>query len=127
MKRSTREWVTKAEEDFLAATALDRRRKKPLWNVIAFHAQQSVEKYLKARLEEAGLVIPKTHDLVFVLGLVVPIEPLWAAWQNSFALLASYAVQSRYPGNAVRKDEAREALRICRSFRKEARSSLGSR
>ena len=128
MKPSTREWVAKAEEDFLAAAALNRRRKKPhLWNVVAFHAQQSVEKYLKARIEEAGCIIPRTHDLVFVLGLVVPIEPLWSSWQNSFALLASYAVQSRYPGNSVRKEEAREALKICGSFRKEARSSLGLR
>lgn len=128
MKPSTREWVAKAEEDFIAATSLNRRRKKPfLWNVVAFHAQQCVEKYLKSRLEEAGHQIPKTHDLVFLLGLVTPIEPLWSSWQNSFAALASYAVQSRYPGNFVRKDEARETLKICRSFRKEARSSLGLR
>jgi HEPN domain-containing protein len=125
MKPSTREWVKKADEDFEAASALNRRRKKPLWNVVAFHAQQAVEKYLKSRLEEAGVSIPKTHDLVFVLGLVLPIEPLWSSWQSSFSLLASYAVQSRYPGNSVRKDEAREALKICRSFRKEARLSLG--
>jgi HEPN domain-containing protein len=52
MKASAREWVEKAEEDFLAATALNRRRKKPLWNIVSFHVQQAVEKYLKARLEE---------------------------------------------------------------------------
>jgi HEPN domain-containing protein len=127
MKQSTREWVVKAEEDFQAASALNLRRKKPLWNIVAFHAQQAVEKYLKARLEEAGLTVPKTHDLVFILGLVGAVEPLWSAWQTSFALLASYAVQSRYPGNSVRKDEAREALSICRSFRKDARNSLGLR
>jgi len=28
MKTSTREWVTKAEEDFLAASALNQRRKE---------------------------------------------------------------------------------------------------
>ncbi len=52
MKASACEWVLKAEEDYLAATALSRRRKKPLWNIVAFHAQQAVGKYLKARLEE---------------------------------------------------------------------------
>jgi hypothetical protein len=30
MKASAREWMLKAEEDFLVATALNRRRKKPL-------------------------------------------------------------------------------------------------
>jgi hypothetical protein len=39
MKLSTREWVAKAEEDFLAANALNQRRKKPLWNIVAFHVQ----------------------------------------------------------------------------------------
>ena len=73
MKASTREWVVKADEDFLAASALNRRRSKPLWNVVAFHVQQTVEKYLKARLEEAGLSIPKTHDLLHLLNLVTPI------------------------------------------------------
>ena len=71
MKASTREWVQKAEEDFLAATALSLRRKKPLSNVVAFHVQQTVEKYLKARIEEAGLGIPKTHALLHLLNLVV--------------------------------------------------------
>ena len=70
MKASTREWVAKAEEDFLAATALNRRRLKPLWSVVAFHVQQTVEKYLKARLEEAGCGVPKTHDLLHLLNLV---------------------------------------------------------
>jgi hypothetical protein len=31
MKASTREWIAKAEEDFAAAEALARLRKKPLW------------------------------------------------------------------------------------------------
>ena len=64
MKASTREWILKAEEDFLAATALNRRRKQPLLNIVCFHVQQAVEKHLKARLEEAGLSVPKTHDLL---------------------------------------------------------------
>ena len=47
MKPSTREWVSKAEEDYLAACALNRRRKIPLSNAVCFHVQQAVEKYLK--------------------------------------------------------------------------------
>src|ERR1035441_6136638 len=58
MKPSTREWVAKAEEDYLAALDLARRRKRPLWSGVCFHAQQCAEKYLKARMEEAGLAVP---------------------------------------------------------------------
>jgi HEPN domain-containing protein len=127
MKTSTREWVAKAEEDFLAASALNLRRKKPLWNVVAFHAQQAVEKYLKARLEEAGHGVPKTHDLLHLLNLVTAVEPLWSAYRSAFSLLVSYAVQTRYPGSSVVKADARHAMQLCRQFRKEARHSLGLR
>jgi HEPN domain-containing protein len=125
MKASTREWTLKVEEDFLAASALNRRRKKPLWNIVCFHAQQAVEKYLKARLEESGVIVPKTHDLLHLLTIATPTEPLWSSYQRSFSLLASYAVQTRYPGNSVNKSDARHALKLCREFRKEARRSSG--
>jgi len=125
MKASTREWVVKAEEDFLAATALNRRRKKPLWNIVSFHAQQAVEKYLKARLEESALAVPRTHDLVYLLNLVAAVEPLWLAYHSALSLLASYAVQTRYPGSSVTKADTRHAMRLCRQFRKEARRAFG--
>ena len=79
MKPSTREWIKKAEGDFLAATALAGRRKIPLHDQVCFHCQQSAEKYLKARLEEAHIFSPKTHDLKKLLNLVLPVEPLWSA------------------------------------------------
>jgi HEPN domain-containing protein len=41
-----------------------------------FHCQQSAEKYLKARLEEAGIMSPRTHDLKNLLPLLLPVEPL---------------------------------------------------
>jgi len=79
MKPSTREWIKKAEGDFLAAQALARRRKIPLHDQVCFHCQQSAEKDLKARLEEAHIFSPKTHDLKKLLNLVLPVEPLWSA------------------------------------------------
>ena len=127
MKASAREWVAKAEEDFLAADALNRRRKRPLWNVVAFHVQQAVEKYLKARLEEAGLAVPRTHDLLHLLALVTPVAPLWSSYHAAFSLLVSYAVETRYPGNSVTKTDARQAMKLGRQFRKEARRALGLR
>ena len=44
--------------------------------MVCFHCQQSVEKYLKARLEEAAISFPKTHDLENLLMLLLPLEPL---------------------------------------------------
>ena len=93
--------------------------------IIVYHMHQAVEKYLKARLEEAGQTVPKTHDLLHLLGVLAPIEPLWPAYHSTFSLLISYAVQARYPGGSVSKADARHAILLCRRFRKEARQSLG--
>ena len=77
MKRSTREWVKKAEADFQTVQRELRARKLPNLDGACFHAQQCIEKYLKARLQEAHIAFPKTHDLTQLLDLVKPIEPLW--------------------------------------------------
>ena len=79
MKAATREWVVKAEGDFLAAMALARRRKIPLHDQVCFHFQQAAEKHLKACLEEDRIWFPKTHDLNVLLTLLLPVQPLWSA------------------------------------------------
>lgn len=125
MKASTREWVAKAEEDFAVMLTLARPRKKPLWSPLCFHAQQCVEKYLKARLNEASLPLPKTHDLEQLLNQTLVREPLWAAFRAELKRLSQAAVAPRYPGGVFTKSEARRALKTCSTFRKEARLSLG--
>jgi HEPN domain-containing protein len=125
MKPATREWVRCGEEDFDVATALMRRRTKTAANSIGFHSQQCVEKYLKARLEEAGLVAPRTHDLVALLQLLLPIEPMWASFAPALRGLNDYAVRFRYPGHIATRADARTALKLCRSIRIDVRLSLG--
>lgn len=125
MKASTRDWISKAEGDCLAAEALARKRKVPLHDQVCFHCQQSAEKYLKGRLEEAGIPSPKTHDLEKLLVLVLPIEPLWAALRPALKSLSDFAVDFRYPGSSATAADARRALNDMRALRKEARASLG--
>jgi HEPN domain-containing protein len=126
MKTSTREWVTKAEEDFMVATVLAKPRKKPLWSPVCFHAQQCVEKYLKGRLNEASIQSYKTHDLEQLLNQALAVEPLWAAFRPALKRLSDAAVVPRYPGGITTKAEAQRAVETCRAFRKEARLSLGA-
>ncbi len=125
MKASTREWIAKAKEDFAVALSLARPRKKPLWSPLCFHAQQCVEKYLKARLNEASVQFLKTHDLEQLLNQVLPIEPLWAAFRPELKQLTDAAVLPRYPGNFFTKAEAQRSLKACKAFRKEARLRFG--
>ena len=79
MKAATREWIDKAEADFAAALLLRRSRKRGTRDIVCFHFQQCLEKYLKARLGEVGIPFPRTHDLERLLDLILPVEPLWAA------------------------------------------------
>lgn len=125
MKSDTREWVKYAEGDYDAACLLMRSRKKSTANAIGFHCQQCVEKYLKARLEEAGLAIPKIHLLPALLKLLAPVEPLWMAFTPAAKHLTSYAAEFRYPGHSVTTQDARKAMKDCRAIRKEVRAGLG--
>ena len=125
MKPLTFEWVEKAEEDFISAQREYRARKRPNYNAACFFVQQCIEKYLKARLQEADIEFSKIHDLIKLLELVLRVEPLWDAYRPTFRYVSAYAVSFRYPGENAEKDEARDAIKICRTFRNMARSSLG--
>ena len=125
MKQATREWVKRAEEDFLAAIDLARRRRRFLHNAVCFHCQQCAEKYLKARLEEAGLGIPKTHDLEAILNALLPTEPLWSALRPALQNLTDFAVAFRYPAQEATRLDAKIAITDAKAVRAEARISLG--
>jgi len=125
MKPLTREWVDKAEGDFRSCERETRARRYPNHDSACFHAQQCVEKYLKARLQEAGLAFPRTHDLDDLLDLVLAAEPQWVGLRPAVAQLTNYAVVFRYPGPSAGKADARQALVRCRLVRKSVRLSFG--
>lgn len=125
MKASTREWIKKAESDWMLAVSLTRRRKIPVHDHACFHFQQSAEKYLKACLEEANLHFPKTHDLEELVRLCLGIEPLWSALSVSGRRLTKYGVQFRYPGNEATAAEMKRCHQDAKAIRREARQVLG--
>ena len=127
MKPLTREWVKKAENDFKVASQILRRRKDIVPDAACFFCQQSSEKYLKAKLVEAGIAFPRTHDLLQLLNLCVQVEPLWSAYAKVVDAMSDYAVDFRYPGHSSTLREAKSALKHCRSLRAEVRRSLGLR
>lgn len=125
MKALTLEWIKKAEGDFNSCLREVRARQHPNHDSACFHAQQCAEKYLKARLQEAGLAFPKTHDLLELRKRVLAVEPTWATLTASLTQLVNYAVVFRYPGVTASKADARKALAACRLVRRTVRASLG--
>jgi len=125
MKPETAEWVVKAEGDFRTAERELAVTDFPNFDAVCFHAHQCVEKYLKARLVEAGKSFPKTHDLPTLLRLVLPLEPSWASFEDDLTLLTSMGVEVRYPGMTADAEDAAEAVKLARRLREAARRSLG--
>jgi HEPN domain-containing protein len=124
MKLEALEWVAKADGDFFDAQRGVRARKNRNPDGVCFHCQQCIEKYLKARLTEAGIRFPKTHDLARLLDLLQPAEPDWAPWRPDLDILTDYAISFRYPAENATLDEARSAFKICKMLRARVREKL---
>jgi HEPN domain-containing protein len=86
--------------------------KSPVLETACFHAQQAVEKILKAFLVSRGATVPRTHNLVALLDGVIELEPSTADLKEACSLLTPYAVDLRYPGDVgiVEPNEAEDAL-----------------
>jgi HEPN domain-containing protein len=91
------EWVRKADLDF--RTVLRLSDDSEFREVIAFHAQQAVEKYIKALLTIRRIEFPKTHDIHRLLELLGLIDPALAADLEKSAWLTPFGVQIRYPAD----------------------------
>jgi len=125
MKPLTKEWIDKAEGDWVVAGLISRARRSTNYDATCFHAQQSAEKYLKARLEEAGVASGKTHDLAKLLSLVLPVEPSWGVLRQDLIVLTDFAVDYRYPGSSATKGDAKDAVKRCTKVRLIIRRSFG--
>src|SRR5439155_6980680 len=101
-----------------------RARKQPNFDAACFFAQQCIEKYLKARLVQAGLPVPRTHDLAALLDLIVVEEPRWEGFRSRLETLSSYAVVFRYPGESATREMAKQAISDSKVIRRQIRKSL---
>lgn len=87
-------WLGKADSDLRVAEKL---ADDPAdYDAVAFHCQQAVEKYLKARLAAALIEPPRTHDLLRLLQLVSSLETFSAAETTMASLLNPFSVSIRY-------------------------------
>ncbi len=119
------EWVEKAEVDYQAAAALNRRRKTPLPDAVCYHCQQCAEKYLKAYLIAQGIIPSRTHDLEQLLKTCAPHDATLATQLPLVRALNPYGVQIRYPGTSATVAEAKNAVKTMRRLRTVLRRKLG--
>ena len=124
MNPLTLERVRKAEVDYLMMQAGQQIAAPDIEDAVCFHAQQCVEKYLKAWLQEANIPIPRTHDLNALLVLIVPTHPQWRAWDADFKKFKPHAVDVRYEGHFAVAVDAAHAVRVCTEVRTAIRAVL---
>jgi HEPN domain-containing protein len=126
MKKSTKEWADLAEGDYISASATFATGKRSAYNSVCYLCHQAAEKYIKARLNEAGIPIPRTHSLELLLDMTLSYQPLWESMRAVLRTLNSFAADVRYPGSGVKADRAmaKAALDIATMVRQEVRKSL---
>jgi HEPN domain-containing protein len=94
MKEISHEWLRKAKDDLDVIEEI--KNKKHLTNMVAFHAQQAIEKSLKAIIDEFNLGFVKIHQIERLLEIVK--EHLEAKIDNEIVqMLDSLYIESRYP------------------------------
>ena len=99
---SAADWLRYARSDLLLARA--ERQEGILTEMLCFHAQQSVEKALKAMLIHHGAPAPRTHDLALLLSRPGALEDV-PDYLHQAVYLTVYAVLTRYPADVAPVDE----------------------
>jgi HEPN domain-containing protein len=120
-----REWIDFAEGDLRMANVAIKLKSNVPYRIIAFHAQQSAEKYLKAYLISQGVDFPFTHSIATLLKLCDK-HNLHIKEIRDADTLTPYAITARYPGQdeRVTKEETLIAIRMAKKVRRTVRNAL---
>ena len=88
-----RGWLAKAESDLLAGQRL---LAGGPYDIVCFHAQQAIEKLLKALLVSYNLPLPRTHDLEELQRLLLATRQHDELAELDLFEASDYAVMARY-------------------------------
>lgn len=108
------EWINKAQKDIKTVEIM--QEYDDMTEIICFHCQQAVEKYLKALLIKNDEEITKTHNIDYLLNKCMQYNEKFIDFLGTS--LSEYAVDTRYPD--VRyipsKEEMEEAINQMKSI-----------
>lgn len=97
MRILSNEWLKAAQDDLAVIEKII--GEESLSHMVAFHAQQCIEKSFKALCEEKRIEIPKIHKLK---ALSQRLETDFSVFENAedyFYMLDELYIESRYPGD----------------------------
>lgn len=98
---------------------------RPNYDAVCFHAQQCVEKLMKAVLAQAAQPLRKTHSLLVLDAQIRTVHPTWHADYQHMAILQVGAVEYRYPGITANKEAADLAMEAVEQLSADLLKLLG--
>lgn len=119
MKELTKDWIRAARDDLTVIEKI--LEDESLTHIVAFHAQQCVEKVFKALLEEHEVAGQKIHNLVTLLAKTEQ----WFPYEIDMKLLRildSLYIEARYPSEFGLLPSGRPTLTDASAFYEFARS-----
>ncbi len=121
--------IGKADNDLKAVKYLLAMEEAPL-DVLSFHCQQAVEKYLKAYLTWVDVRVTKTHDLSSILNLCIENDKGFEKLdRDKISRLTLYAVEIRYPEEYIETDleEVKEFYKLAKEVRESVIKRLNEK
>jgi len=130
MRESTKLWVEFAQSELKAAEGLI--DDSSIYNVVLFHCHQTVEKILKAVLEENKIDIPYIHDIETIYNSIPEnIKSVLKFPQDEIKCINEVYSISRYPtdngpnpSDFSTKGEVEEILLIAKNIYKDVMKIL---
>ena len=118
--KRTIEWFRFGDNDLIVAEHSARTLSPQPLEIICYHCQQAVEKYLKGYLVFHGAQEPpRTHNLMALCELCSEIDPEFDSIVLKCNILNAYGVQPRYP-DEIYIDESR--MQVAVAYAKELKS-----
>ena len=119
-------WIKKADHD-LGSAKLIYLHIPDYFDMIAFHCQQAVEKYIKAALTYMDIEFQRSHDLPYLLELLSRKVEIKSETFDKAIFLNGFSIEIRYPDQIIHltEDELKSAISIADDFRQFAISVIG--
>lgn len=117
-------WKIKADND-IKIVEQGLKSDEPITDILCFHCQQAVEKYLKLFLTANRIEYKSTHNIAILLQQCMEIDDSFRSFKE-ISYLTQYAVELRYPDDFYIPDlsETKNAYKLALKVRKFVLSEL---
>lgn len=105
-------WLERAGQDLKLVDVIYKKGLEGLEDSFCYMCQQSAEKLLKAFIVKNVKSVPRSHDLLYLLGMCKNYDTTLLALTDALTVLNEYSVSARYPSDFDDKrtvEEAKEA------------------